>query len=156
MKNLLIISALVLSFSSFADSSVGCGLGQLVFKKNSIVSALLRATTNGTFSSQLFGITTGTSGCAKHSIVKNEMAPQYFAEANFEQLKLDLAKGEGSYLTAFLVTLDCEQTSHQGLSTLSQKNFGNLVEQDTPQGVVKNVKSMINGSQFSKSCQNII
>ncbi len=107
-KSLLILTLAFLTQTAFADSSVGCGLGQIgPFKKNSIVSAVLRMTTNATFSSQLFGITSGTSGCSQHSIVKNEMLPIHYAEVNLDEIKMQMAQGNGEYLVTFADTLGC-------------------------------------------------
>ncbi len=89
-----------------ADNSSGCGLGWMILKKNSLVSSSLRSTTHG-FLPNTFSMTTGTSGCTRHSIVKKEMEAIYFAEANHVQLKSQMAKGEGEYLNAFAEVMGC-------------------------------------------------
>ena len=43
----------------------GCGLGSMIIQENTKVMQLLAATTNGSFGSQTFGISTGTSNCKK-------------------------------------------------------------------------------------------
>src|SRR2546426_3733255 len=49
------------------DTGPGCGLGKLAWAdfhhQKNIGPQVLMATTNGTFGSQSFGISTGTSGC---------------------------------------------------------------------------------------------
>ena len=59
-------AAILVAFGAvaFAEDygSAGCGLGSLVFKQND-GTQILAATTNGTFGSQTFGITFGTSNC---------------------------------------------------------------------------------------------
>ncbi len=124
------IFALLLTFttSAFADSSVGCGLGSMIFKKNSVISASSRSITNASFSSQLFGITSGTSGCSQHSIVKNEMAPVYIAEANFDELKKEMALGQGETLAAFHEAFGCEASSLSDFSALVKKNYNTVFE----------------------------
>lgn len=52
------------------DSSSGCGADWYIFKKNSLVSSSLRATTNAILLNATFGMTFGTSNCSQHSIVK--------------------------------------------------------------------------------------
>src|SRR3569832_2714255 len=47
-----------------AYGSAGCGLGSIVFGSQPGFIQILAATTNGTFASQTFGITSGTSDCA--------------------------------------------------------------------------------------------
>ena len=120
MKALLVLPFLFFfSFAYAADSSSGCGLGWSVFKENTLVSSSLRMTTNGLFFNQTFGMTSGTSNCARHSIVKNESKGIHFAEANFKQLAVEMAQGQGEYLQGFAVA-----TGYIGDMAL----FGKLVQ----------------------------
>src|SRR5882672_4493787 len=50
----------------------GCGLGYLLLsnKDNDKVTQVLGSTTNGTFGTQTFGISSGTSGCTEDGTVK--------------------------------------------------------------------------------------
>src|SRR5690348_11977029 len=51
----------------------GCGLGSLVFGPNDApVAQVLAATTNGTFASQTFGISSGTSNCFSGGVLRAE------------------------------------------------------------------------------------
>lgn len=146
MKKILIALMLVSSVSALADSSTGCGLGSLIWKENSILSALFRSTTNHSFSSQLFGITSGTSGCSKHSIVKRDMAPVYYAEANVQELKIDMARGEGEYLTTFAEALGCPDNLKGQFNAEAQKNFSTIFpnSKTTPLEMLNSVKTVIN------------
>ncbi len=145
MKKILAIVVLVTSFSAMADSSTGCGLGSLIWKENTIISALFRSTTNHSFSSQLFGITSGTSGCSQHSLVKRDMAPVYYAEANKEELKIDMARGEGEYLTTFAEALGCPSNLKKQFSNETQKNFSKIfpTSNTTPLEMLNSVKAVI-------------
>jgi len=134
MKKLVIFFAAVCiigATSAFAaDQSSGCGAGWYVLKKNSLVSSTLRSTTNGIFFNSTFGMTFGTSNCAKHSIVMKEKEAQYFAETNRDILEIEMAQGNGEYLNAFAQTMGCQKPefirtvqqnyekifSHQGIS----------------------------------------
>lgn len=153
MKKLLIATIALFSLNTLADSSVGCGLGSLIWKKNSIVSALFRATTNASFSSQLFGITTGTSGCTQHSIVKRDMAPVYYAEANMENLRMEMAMGEGEYLEAFAATLGCEMSDQKLFNDVTKAQYETIFKTDTntPAKMLNNVKSVINQNATLKN-----
>jgi hypothetical protein len=111
MRLLIVALALFTSISTVRANDVGCGLGSMIWKDNSIISALFAITTNHSFSSQLFGITTGTSGCSQHSIVKREMYPVYYAEANLPELRHEMAMGQGEYLTTFAQVLGCKPES---------------------------------------------
>lgn len=153
MKRILIGLLLSLSFNAFADSSVGCGLGSLIWKKNSILSALFRLTTNHSFSTQLFGITTGTSGCSQHSIVKNEMAPVYYAEANLNELKLDMSRGNGEFLSTFALTLGCDESATSMIAPLSQASYQEIFRsgQETPSEMLSNFKQVLSKNERTKN-----
>lgn len=67
MKKFLAAAAFVAAFSAssaFAVDSTGCGLGSMIFRgQRGLVPQILAVTTNGSFGTQTFGISTGTSGC---------------------------------------------------------------------------------------------
>ena len=101
MKKLLMTAVLLASAgAAFAADygSAGCGLGSLVFKEND-GTQILAATTNGTFGSQTFGITFGTSNCNAKGMIKVSMARESFIEANYKDLSRDVARGNGEYVT---------------------------------------------------------
>src|SRR5438105_1036969 len=81
----------------------GCGLGYLLLsnKDNTKVTQVLGATTNGTFGTQTFGISSGTSGCTEDGAVKFAKETEVYAEVNLPNLRHDMARGDGEYLTAF-------------------------------------------------------
>lgn len=155
---LFIALSLVLASLSFAyaDSSTGCGLGSMIWKKNSVVSALFRATTNHSFSSQLFGITTGTSGCSQHSIVKREMYPVYYAEANLPELRHEMAFGKGEYLGTFAQVLGCDSVGQQNFMSWAKESYSDLFASgaSTSAEFLKGLKQF-KKSETSKSCNNL-
>src|SRR6266511_3602698 len=81
------------------DTGPGCGLGKLAWadfgKQKNIGPQVLMATTNGTFGSQTFGISTGTSGCTNDGKVWAEYKVTMFAEINFDNLSQEMAQGHG-------------------------------------------------------------
>jgi hypothetical protein len=142
-----------------ADSSVGCGLGSIIFKKNSILSALLRATTNASFSSQLFGITSGTSGCSQHSIVKKEMLPQYFAEIQLKNIQLDISVGRGDYLIALAESFDCNNSLQNVFNSELKKSYGQLFSQMDVQPtefINKSKNIIMQNEKLKAGCHNVI
>lgn len=56
-------------------------------------------------------MTFGTSGCAQHSIVKNEKKSLHFIEANQHHLMTEMAMGKGQHLQALSELLGCETSS---------------------------------------------
>ncbi len=120
--------AIGLPFQLFADSSVGCGLGQIVAKKNSLISATTRSITNATFSSQLFGITSGTSGCSQHSLVMIPQEAVQFATLHQDEIKRDTAQGEGESLAALAHGLGCNDQGYKNLTNQMQDKYDDLFD----------------------------
>ena len=63
------------------DNGPGCGLGKLAWLdyggQKQIAPQVMMATTNGTFGSQTFGISSGTSGCTNDGVIYEEQACQH-------------------------------------------------------------------------------
>jgi len=106
MKKILLTSvvlgvAMIISAPSFAIDSTGCGLGSMAWRGQSgMVPQVLAVTTNGLFSSQTFGITTGTSGCDPDGRITGGTQRMLlaFVENNLEQIAMDVAAGNGETL----------------------------------------------------------
>lgn len=104
MKSIIVIALSLFGASAFAASvgPAGCGLGNQIFHKENQV---LASTTNGTSYSQMFGITSGTSGCeGNQGFAKLEA----FVESNRIALSDDMARGEGETLAGVSQILQCE------------------------------------------------
>lgn len=118
---------LTVGFSAIAaDSSSGCGAGWYVFKENSLVSSSLRASTNATFLNT-FGMTSGTSNCAQHSIVKADMRGIHYTEANFHNLIIEMASGKGEFLDGLAEVVGC---TDKGFNSSVKSNFVNIYSSD--------------------------
>lgn len=103
----IVFASLFSQFAMASDSSSGCGVGWMVFKKNSLISSALRSTTNAFFLNTI-AMTSGTSGCARHSIVKNDQKSLHFTEANQNQLMTEIALGSGQNVSALSELMGCE------------------------------------------------
>jgi len=121
----------------------GCGLGTYVFEGDNTKLQILAATTNGTFGSQTFGITTGTSNCTAGGTALDDKELQMFAEANQKQLSRDMAQGSGEYVTALSSLLGCSDANQ--LASLTQKNYERIVPtaQTTPAQMIQAVKAEV-------------
>ena len=105
-----IIGVFAISQGAQAGDS-GCGLGSVVISKNSKLLQLFSMTTNATFISQAFGITSGTSGCSSSGLVQNDKAIEYFAEANRDDLAREMAQGEGEKLDVLASLHGCRDVA---------------------------------------------
>ena len=156
MKMIIALMALVATSSVFAaDSSSGCGMGYEVAPKQSLVSSSTRSLVNSTFSSTV-AMTLGTSGCAKHSIVKNDAKGIHFAEANMNVLALEMARGNGEFVAGFASVYGCSDASLFG--SMVQSNYESVLPASNTSGVelYNNVKAQIkNNAALSASCSMI-
>ena len=101
--------------------AAGCGLGSLIFGSQSGGVQILAATTNGTFASQTFGITTGTSNCGPGLLA---MGTKNFVEANREVLAKDISRGQGEAIGALTAINSCKDS--QAVGAALQKSFGEI------------------------------
>jgi hypothetical protein len=129
MRFALAVATLLAATPAFAQSggglkgtgaygAAGCGLGSLVFGNQPGAVQILAATTNGTFGSQTFGITTGTSNCGGGLMA---MGTKNFVEANREVLAKDISRGQGEAIGALTVINACQDSAKVGAAL--QKNF---------------------------------
>lgn len=118
----VILSLLVLAGSqAYAAGDAGCGLGSMIIQKNTKGMQLLAMTTNGSFLTQAFGITSGTSGCSSRGLVMADKEVQYFVEVNQEELSREMAQGHGEKLMTLAHMKGCQ-------NEVSQKAFGTFVQ----------------------------
>ena len=138
------------------DSSSGCGVGWMVFRDMSLVSSSLRSTTNAFFSNTL-AMTTGTSGCAKHSIVENKQRGMHYTESNLDSLMIEMAKGQGEYLSGLAYLFGCENNGSD-FGTFVRKNYGKIFTDENTTGVqvYNNLTTEISkDGSLSKTCHII-
>ena len=115
-----------------SDNGPGCGLGKLAWgdykNQKNIGPQVFMATTNGTFGSQTFGISSGTSGCTNDGVIFAEHKTSVFAAINFENLSQEMAQGHGEHLTS-LATLMGVPAEHQPeFFALTQEKYALLVK----------------------------
>ena len=148
MKLFIVALVSVFSFSALANDA-GCGLGSMIISKNSKLLQLFALTTNGTFFSQGFGITSGTSGCSASGLVMTDKQIQYFVEVNQEDLSREMAQGSGDKLATLALLNGCaDSNSQQAFASFTQKSYGKIIPAATTSAsqLVNNLKSEM-GSQ---------
>ena len=155
-KQVLVLSVEVLfglqagiAMAANPDTGPGCGLGKLAWSdyahQKNIAPQVMMATTNGTFGSGTFGISSGTSGCTNDGKVMAEQKTTLFAELNFENLSQEMAQGQGEHL-ASLATLMGVPDEHQAeFFAMTQERYTSLVKtgEASPVAMVKAINSAI-------------
>lgn len=140
----LIVTFLTLLVSSAFAGDAGCGLGAVIISKNSKGLQLLAMTTNQTFLSQMFGITSGTSGCSSSGIVKNDQQMQYFVEVNQSDLSREMAQGKGEKLNTLAALNGCATPEAQAaFAGMTQSSYEKIVPSSEVKAteMVQNLKS---------------
>jgi hypothetical protein len=114
-----------MAVSANGYGAAGCGLGAIVFGSKPGIVQVLAATTNGTFASQTFGITTGTSECGGGAI-KVQAEQKVYAYNNFGQLQKEIAQGRGERLQTLAYLMGCNAKTVETFSTVAQKNYSQI------------------------------
>ena len=149
----LLLLTVISTFSQMAqadDQSRGCGLGSMVAPKQTLVSTTTAATVDYFVPSQSFGTTSGTSGCARHSIVMNQKMQEHFVEANIEQIKFESAIGAGESVEVLARTFGCSDSGVVTFGAKIQSNFETLSNQSAMK-FLDSVKSMVKKDKTLKA-----
>ena len=126
MKKIIsLIAAIGLTTGVYANENTGCGLGSLIIQnQNTVALQVLAATTNGTSGNQTFGITSGTSNCAKpNNFVSNDKLNRFVSE-NMDELAMDISAGKGETLETVAKLMNVENNA--AFSAKLQANFSNI------------------------------
>lgn len=99
--------------------TAGCGLGSVLFGDSPGIVQVLAATTNGTFWTQTFGITSGTSNCVNTS--GSAATARAFVETNREAISKDIARGSGETLSGLTEVAGCKDA--QAVGRTLQREF---------------------------------
>lgn len=129
------------------DTGPGCGLGKLVWsdysRQRSIAPQVLMATTNGTFGSQTFGISFGTSGCTNDGTIMGQHKVSVFAAANYDTLSQEMARGGGEHLASLAELMGIPAEYRPEFFTLAQLQYVSLVQSGdrTPAAMIQTLQS---------------
>jgi hypothetical protein len=131
----------------------GCGLGSMLFGKQPGMMQVLAATTNGTFGSQTFGISTGTSNCTDMS--PGPATSKAFIEGNREAVAKDIARGQGETISSLTSLAGCQDSKQVG--AVLKSDFARIFPTATVSGsqAGDNVIQVLRGHP-ELSCKNLI
>jgi hypothetical protein len=107
----------------------------------------MMATTNGTFGSTTFGISSGTSGCTNDGKVMGDSKTIMFAELNFENLSQEMARGQGEHLASLATLMGIPTDQHGVFFAMTQERYTSLVKagEASPVAMVKAINEAIAG-----------
>ena len=142
MKKFLISAAFIAAFSvspAFALDSTGCGLGSIIFKGQAgTIQQILAVTTNGSFGTQTFGISSGTSGCDQNGRVSGGTGKIFaFLEKNMEQFAVDAARGRGETIDTIAALTG---TSSDKVGEVVKENFAFILDSHDVSAVTVTLK----------------
>lgn len=154
---LMLLAVAVVCFSAAGamaantDNGPGCGLGKLAWadykhQKNIFPQAMM-ATTNGTFGSNTFGISFGTSGCTNDGKWMAEYKVTMFAEINFENLSQEMAQGHGEHLTSLATLMGVPADQQPAFFALTQEQYTTLIQsgETAPVAMIKALNAAMAG-----------
>lgn len=127
-----VVSQAGLAMAANPDTGPGCGLGKLAWadykNQKNIAPQVMMATTNGTFGSGTFGISSGTSGCTNDGQVMADQRTNMFAAMNFENLSQEMAQGKGEHLASLATLMGIPAEQHTAFFALTQERYTAMVE----------------------------
>ena len=130
----IILCGLILGVSAgsaMADPDVGCGWGTQAWKGSKGVPAKVAAAcTNGLFSNQTFGISSGTAGCSGEGVVASAARLNMYAGANIDRLQRDIALGQGESLDTLAHLMGVQDADRSAFSSLAKSHFGDIFPSD--------------------------
>ncbi|MCI0427505.1 MAG: DUF3015 domain-containing protein [Nitrospiraceae bacterium] len=138
-----------LALAANPDTGPGCGLGKLAWGdykgQKEIAPQVMMATTNGTFGSQTFGISSGTSGCSNDGKIMGEHKTTMFAQLNFESLSQEMAQGQGEHLASFATLMGVPAEHQAAFFAMTQERYTSLVKtgEASPVAMVKAINDAI-------------
>jgi DUF3015 family protein len=154
MKKLAVCAlafGLVASGSAFAQTStnnVGCGLGSMVWEgSKGVFPQAFAATTNGTFGTQTFGISSETSGCSPNGRVDiPDKRTVEFIGPNLNRLAQDMSRGNGETLASLAEVMQIAPDDRATFYTVTQQNFERIMpsENATTGDVVTQLYAVMN------------
>lgn len=131
------------------DTGPGCGLGKIAWQNyphaKTKGAQLLIATTNGSFGTQTFGISTGTMGCTDDGRWWAEQKATMFAELNADALAQEMAQGRGEHLASMATLLGVPQQQHEAFFAMAQGRYAALASSGdlSPAFIVKTLNEGI-------------
>ncbi len=115
---------------SQAETGPGCGLGAMLMEgQKGVVFNVLAVTTNASFGSQTFGMTSGTLGCDGDGTVTFAAAGEYI-DHNMEQVARGMATGEGEAMDTLAALMGIAEEDKATFMQVSKANFSTIFSKE--------------------------
>jgi hypothetical protein len=160
IRCLLHTGLLALLFGAVAEAKprygmAGCGLGSLVFEPNN--GQISAATTNGSFTSQGFGITSGTSNCIPGDAAEAVAAQERFMIDNFTVIAKEMARGQGESLTGLAASLGCTKAAYPRFASAMQNGYRSIYKAPGAMAVLSAIRAEVRAdAELAQSCNPIL
>ena len=134
-----------MTFAAHPDTGPGCGLGKLAWgdypNQQAISAQIFMSTTNLTFGTQSFGISSGTSGCTNDGLIAQNEKMNAFATFNFDDIAQEMAQGHGEHLTSLAALMDIPSDQHEIFFAIAQEKYTTLITEGeaSPTAVIKSI-----------------
>ena len=137
--------------------SAGCGLGSIWIHSDG-TPQWFAATTNHSFSSQSFGISSGTSNCGHPGgYATLDAEKQLYVETNRDAITQEMAQGSGEHLVALASLMGCEKDVSASFGAVMKKNYKTIAEQKETRPMLSKIQSVISSdSTLVKACSSRI
>jgi len=113
-----------------ADSGAGCGLGKVLFEGQSGLGPhVLAATTNGSYSNNLFGISFDSLGCNSETVITASFQRSVFVAGNFDNIAVDAAQGGGEHLQSLASLMKMTDQDAERFFSFTQQRYNALFSQ---------------------------
>jgi hypothetical protein len=111
---------------------------------NGLLSQVGAFTTNATFGTQTFGITSGTSNCERYQTWTMTEKVNVFVAENMDSVAKDIAKGEGEYLDTMAGLMGMAPAERPAFYAALQQNFSRIYSSPavTPAEVLAGISSV--------------
>lgn len=151
MKNarVLALALVLLPASVFASGHhpmAGCGLVYAAgLRDNKTFPQIVGSLFNNFYGTQTFGITSGTSGCTEQGLTAKALEPMVYVELNIQDLRKEIAAGQGEYLAGFANILGVKPEMRETFFALLQANFAAIFssEDSTPAEMLERVTGVL-------------
>lgn len=154
----LALGTMAFSSGAFAKRKygmAGCGLGSIVIGPNG--GQIFAGTTNGTFGSQSFGISAGTSNCKPEKATVAIIEQEQFLSVNLKTLQKEMAQGGGRTVTAFSEVMGCKGPAIEAAAKVLVDSHDSVFAQPGIENVRDNATAQLNNNnETATGCDRLV